>query len=262
MPLSPPSPWPSETVPWRLPRAGHFGRTALVLPRVVSTMDEVWQRAATAEEGLVVLAEEQTGGRGRFRRPWRAPAGSSLLLSLLFRPPVASLPQLPPLLALAAAEAIEAVCGRSVGLKWPNDLLIAGRKVGGILVESQLLDQRVTAVGGIGINGNFDPATVPGIPAEATSLLVACGRAVDRPALLEALLARLDAGYARLLAGENLLPAWRARLVTIGRWVTVQVGEQQVSGQALDVDREGKLILRRADGSLETLAAGEVTLQR
>jgi BirA family biotin operon repressor/biotin-[acetyl-CoA-carboxylase] ligase len=225
-------------------------------------MDEVWARADEEEEGFLVLAEEQTGGRGRFQRAWLSPPGGSLMLSVLVRPPLPRAALLPALLALAAAEAIEQTTGLRVRLKWPNDLLVDGQKTGGVLVESRLRGDEATLVGGIGINVNFDPHRVPGIPATATSLSQAAGHAIDRRALLSALLDRLDALYDRLLAGGDLIPQWRERIETLGKTVEVRAGDRVVRGQALDVDRAGRLLVRLPSGALEALAAGEVTLQR
>lgn len=224
-------------------------------------MDEVWARAAAAEEGLVVLAEEQTGGRGRFQRPWLSPPGGSLMLSVLIRPPAPVLPLLPMLLALAAADAIEHVTGLPVRLKWPNDLLLAGLKTGGILVESRLSGDRATAVGGVGINVNFDPRRVPGIPEQATSLSRAAGRPIERRVLLNALLERLDAHYDRLLAGHTLVPAWRERLETLGQSVEIRAGGRVTRGRAVEVDQLGRLLVQLPNGEIEAFAAGEVTLQ-
>jgi BirA family biotin operon repressor/biotin-[acetyl-CoA-carboxylase] ligase len=225
-------------------------------------MDEVWARAEREDEGFLLIAEEQTGGRGRFQRRWVAPAGTSLLFSVLLRPPLARAALIPVVLALAAAEGIEAATGLGVALKWPNDLLVAGRKTGGILVESRLDGSRVTIVGGIGINVNLDPRTVPGIPPSATSLSRAAGLPIERRALLAVLLERLDARYDDLLAGGDLIPAWRSRLVTLGKQVEVRHGNQMVRGRAVDVDRSGRLVVQLPGGALEVLAAGEVTLQR
>lgn len=224
-------------------------------------MDEVWARADEEDEGFLVLAEQQTSGRGRFQRAWLSPPGSSILLSVLVRPPTPHAALLPALLGLAAAEAIEQTTGLRARLKWPNDLLVDGRKTGGVLVESRLRGERSTVVGGIGINVNFDPQHVPGLPETATSLSQAVGHTIDRRALLGALLERMDARYDRLLAGDDLIAPWRERLETLGKTVEVRTGDRVVRGQALDVDRVGRLLVRLPGGALEALAAGEVTLQ-
>lgn len=224
-------------------------------------MDEVWARAEAEDEGFLVIAEEQTGGRGRFQRPWVSPPGASLMLSVLFHPPLERAALVPVVLALAAAEAIEGTTGIAVRLKWPNDLVIDERKTGGILVESRVRGEQATVVGGIGINVNFDPSRVPGVPETATSLLRATSAPVDRRALLGALLDRLDARYDALLAGSELIAPWRARLETIGKQVEVRIGDHTVHGTAIDVDRTGRLLVRLPTGATEALSAGEVTLQ-
>lgn len=224
-------------------------------------MDEVWQRVDEEEEGLIVLAEVQQSGRGRFQRPWIVPAGTSVQISLLARPPLSALGQLPMLLALAAAEAIEQTTGLTIAIKWPNDLLIGGRKTAGVLVESRIEGEQATVVGGLGINVNFDPAQIDGIPATATSLMVETGSLVDRRRLLEALLEQIDHHYDQLLSGISPLMLWRARIETISRQVAVKAGARTLRGTATGVDREGRLIIRTDAGVIEALAAGEVTLQ-
>jgi BirA family biotin operon repressor/biotin-[acetyl-CoA-carboxylase] ligase len=147
-----------------------------------------------AEEGAVVAAGEQTAGRGRLGRTWDAPAGTSLLCSVQLRPTVAPdrLPELTSVVAHACAEAIKAVTGVDTKLKFPNDVLVGGRKVAGILAEAR--DGRVVA--GIGVNVNVAEEELPsGLGTPATSLLVETGREVDRAELLVELLDRLEQRY-------------------------------------------------------------------
>jgi BirA family transcriptional regulator, biotin operon repressor / biotin---[acetyl-CoA-carboxylase] ligase len=147
-----------------------------------------------AEEGAVVAAGEQTAGRGRLGRTWDAPAGTSLLCSVQLRPTVAPdrLPELTSVVAHACAEAIKAVTGVETKLKFPNDVLVGGRKVAGILAEAR--EGRVVA--GIGVNVNVAEADLPsGLEAPATSLQVETGREVDRAELLVELLDRLEQRY-------------------------------------------------------------------
>ena len=221
-----------------------LGHPVLFFESVGSTNDVAHARAAAgAAEGLLVVAEEQTAGRGRLDRTWWAPPGRSLLMSLLFRPPVAAhlAVQLTMCLGLGAVEGIEDVTGLRPALKWPNDLVLGGRKLGGMLSETRLVGDRLDwVVLGLGLNVNLDfsgaPSSLPDLSQVATSLSLALGRRVDRLRLLAAILLHCEAWYDRwLLAqkqpavgagkytvfnGAGLLEAWAARLDTLGRRVT------------------------------------------
>lgn len=240
-----------------------MGRRLLYLARTTST-NEVAKGLARrrAPEGTVVLAEEQTAGKGRLGRSWAAPAGSSLLLSVILRPTLSRLPQLTMMASLAAARAVEGATGLPVRLKWPNDVLIRGKKVGGILIEAELAGQRPRfAVVGMGLNVNFDVGAVPGIPETATSLSLELGRDFPRQDLLLALLEELETAYQGLKAGAPIQEEWRERLETLGRWVRVTGKGPPEEGRAEDVDDQGRLLLRLADGSLLALSEGDVSLR-
>lgn len=244
-----------------------IGRELRFLPSVGSTNDLLKDAArAGAAEGLVLVTDEQTTGRGRRGRSWTAPAGSSLLLSILLRPgwlPASDAFLLTMLAAVAAAEALEH-CGATVGLKWPNDLQIAGRKLGGILVETELRDDRIDwTVLGCGINVNWDPRDDPALATTATSLRLALGRPVERRALLTALLQRLDQHYLALRRGARtaLSAAWRARLTMLGQPVRVETPGGVLEGVAEDVTHAGVLLVRTADGVCHPITAGDVTLR-
>lgn len=228
-----------------------------------------------AAEGLVILADEQTAGRGRLDRRWWAPPGTSLLFSLLLRPgvPVTHAGQLTMCLGLATAEASEDVTGLHIGLKWPNDLVYAGRKLGGMLAESEVDGERIRyAVLGLGLNVNLD-FTAPADPADgtpmpgelrsqATSLAMLLGRPVDRTALLAALLAAFETQYDRLLAGQSPHIDWAARLDTLGQRVRVALRGDSFTGAAIGVTPEGGLILAADDGTERIIWAGDVTALR
>jgi BirA family transcriptional regulator, biotin operon repressor / biotin---[acetyl-CoA-carboxylase] ligase len=170
---------------------GRFGRPYLFFEQCESTQREL---PVDAPEGAVAVAEEQTAGRGRLGRPWLAPAGKAILVSINLRPKV-NVPRLPELsivAGLATADAIAEATGISPELRYPNDLLINGRKVAGILAEAR--DGRVVL--GIGINANLTAEELPkGVDTPATSLLVERGERVDRARLLVALLERLESRY-------------------------------------------------------------------
>ena len=259
-----------------------LGWPVLYFPRTGSTNDVAHERAAAgAAEGLLVIADEQTAGRGRLDRRWWAPPGSSLLMSLLLRPvlPPDRAGQLTMCLGLAAVEAIEAVTELRPALKWPNDLLLEGRKLGGMLTELRLDGERLDyAVLGLGVNVNvtFDEgrttndanssSTVLGpssdLASTANSLSMVLGREVDRLALLVALLARCEAWYERALAGESPHATWAARLDTVGRRVTVATTTGSVAGMAVGVTPEGALLVRDDDAAEHVIWSGDVTALR
>lgn len=244
-----------------------FGRRLLYYPAVGSTMDLALEAGARgAPEGTVIVAEEQSAGRGRLGRSWVAPACCCLLISLLFRPRLE--PQytfrLTMLGAVAAARAIEAITGLRPALKWPNDLLLSGKKVGGLLGEARLKEDRLDfAVLGLGLNVNFDPRPVPEL-AEVTSLMVELGAMASRVALLQAFLEEIELLYPHLLPApaDWLYREWRRRLATLGQRVRITAGEERYEGLAEEVAPNGALLLRREDGKLMSLLAGDVTTLR
>lgn len=175
---------------------GRLGRPYLYFERIESTQREL---PVEAPEGAVAVAEEQTAGRGRLGRSWYAPPRTSVLVSINLRPQIdsARLPELSLVAAAAAAEAIAAETGLDLEVRYPNDLLIDGRKVAGILAEAR--DDRIVL--GIGINANILPDELPE-PA-ATSLLAEGGAPVDRARLLATLLERLEVHYDRWIQGPS-----------------------------------------------------------
>jgi BirA family biotin operon repressor/biotin-[acetyl-CoA-carboxylase] ligase len=236
-----------------------LGHPLLYFPALPSTNTYAVERArAGAAEGTLVTTDDQTAGRGRAGRHWKALPGEQLALSLVLRP--AFPPQyLVMASAVAVAGAIERVTGVRASIKWPNDILIGGRKVCGILVESS----SDFAVLGIGLNVNSSLADDPELAARATTLAQVAGHQVSREELAAALLAELDTLYARLQTGgeqarQALWEQWRARLSMLGAEVTVHQGAERVSGLAEDVAADGTLLLRRADGAHLTVTWGDV----
>lgn len=239
------------------------GRRLLWRRTVPSTMDEARRAGLDGEpEGLVVLADAQTAGRGRMDRSWVSPPGRDLLLSVLFRPPPAAAPQLPMLAGLAVAQTLDALAIRRPALKWPNDVRIGGKKIAGVLSEMEHGPAGSFAVVGIGLNVNMDPAAAPEIAGIATSLRAVNGRDAVRRDVLLLLLGELDSLYARVRAGESLVGPWSERLETLGRQVVVKWGGETVRGLAEGVDEQGRLLVRDHTGRLRELPAGEVTSQR
>lgn len=205
-------------------------------------------------EGAAAATDHQTGGRGRLGRRWEAPPGSSLLVSVLLRPPAArDLPELSLVAAVAAAEAVELATGLSAQIKWPNDVMLNRRKVAGIL--SELADG--TVVVGVGVNVN---QTRDELPAEATtpagSLRTLTGREHDRAALLGSLLGRLELAYDSWRDGglEAIYGELGARDFLRGRQITVD-GQR---ARAVHIERDGRLRIETAAGDERVLESGEV----
>lgn len=247
---------------------GSFGRPVYYWPTVGSTNDELKRLAeAGAPEGTLAITDEQLAGRGRLERAWLAPPRSSLLMSLLFRPtflPPTRMHQLTMLCALAAADAVTAVTGLPVDLKWPNDLQHRGKKLAGLLTELGFdADLRPAwAVVGVGLNVNFDPSDLAGLAETATSLSQALGHPVPRLPLLAAYLANVAARYAALRRGQGAEREWAARLATLGQAVTLSTPDGDFDGVAESVDETGALQLRCPDGRRRRFLAGDVTLRR
>jgi BirA family biotin operon repressor/biotin-[acetyl-CoA-carboxylase] ligase len=240
-----------------------FAHPIYLFHHIGSTNDQARHLAeAGAPEGLLVVAEEQTAGRGRGGRRWLTPPGSALALSVVLRPPLTAAlgTRLTMLAGLAACEAIEQAAGVQAGLKWPNDVLIGGRKAGGILVESALREDRVDhAVLGVGLNVSWAPAPEQ-VDFPATCVDAEAGRATDRLVLLRALLARLEARYVEL-EGERLFHDWRARLSLLDTPIELRTETGTFTGRAEDVDPDGALVFRADSGEVRRVLAGDVHLR-
>jgi BirA family biotin operon repressor/biotin-[acetyl-CoA-carboxylase] ligase len=251
-----------------------------VVEETGSTNEDVRAAAvAGAPEGTVVVAEHQTAGRGRLDRRWVAPPRSGLTFSLLLRPttvPARRWPWLPLLAGRAVVDGLTATTGLTVRLKWPNDVLVDERKLGGILVERVETPTGAAAVVGIGLNVTMTADELPTARAATgtetapmpTSLLLAGARTTDRASLLAVLLRALEARYQAWRAvggdpdagpGGGLRADYRAVCATLGRDVRVQLApDQWISGRARDVDADGRLVVRTSAGD-RALGAGDVT---
>ena len=222
-----------------------------------------WARA-DALDGALVLAESQTQGKGRLGRQWFAPPRSSLLMSLVFRPRIAieQAQRLTMICSLGAVEAIREVTGLQARIKWPNDILLDGKKLAGVLTELGADGGQLSyVVVGMGLNVNLEPAQLPPVMSPPTSLLATLGRSVDRQVLLLSILSQIDGHYARMGTGWSPHGAWREHLDTLGKRVSVGDAEGVVTGVAEDVDADGALLVRTEDGTLHRMLAGDVTLR-
>ena len=259
-----------------------IGDRLLYLPTVESTNTLAMQLAyERPEEGLVVLTDSQTAGRGSRGRRWVDVPGRNVLLSILLRP------LFPPhmlvmITSLAVVDAIVAICQVAAAIKWPNDVLIKDRKVAGILIEtSHDSNSRMVAVAGIGVNVNgsikelekHSSIQVP-LTAIATTLESACGHMVSREVFIARLLQYIEKSYFALQQEITELSVvgivikepftrlirerWRSQLATLGRTIVVRQGNSVISGIAEDVDESGELLLRRHSGELVRITWGDV----
>jgi BirA family biotin operon repressor/biotin-[acetyl-CoA-carboxylase] ligase len=229
---------------------GRFGEPYVWSESCASTQDVL--RGADLPEGAVAVTEHQTAGRGREGRRWEDSPGSSLLLSVLLRPPEGSPAQQLSLLAgLAVAEAVEER-RNAAGVKWPNDVLLDGRKVAGVLLEAS----EGVVVCGIGVNVSQGEGELPASTAPAASLLTVTGRAPDRGALLATVLEILEHRYDawRRSGLAPLLDELEARNVLVGRRVRI-AGETGTAGR---IAPDGRLALHRDDGTTVLVSSGEV----
>ena len=240
-----------------------IGCQVLHYDQLGSTMDETRTLAEQGNpEGIVIIAEEQTSGRGRFNRAWISPRGENLSFSVLLRPTAAQLPYVNMAATIAVARTLAVITGLAPTIKWPNDVRIGGRKASGILVETAMGAEEVDhTVVGIGVNVNFDPSRFPEIASIATSIFRETGARVDRTTVLRSLLEHFDDLYRAVKSGSSLTKEWASLLETLGRTVEVRWMDQVLKGRAEGVDEQGNLILSQPDGSTITVVAGEVTLQ-
>jgi BirA family biotin operon repressor/biotin-[acetyl-CoA-carboxylase] ligase len=245
-----------------------LGRTLRWLPEVDSTNRLLAEEGGEAAEGLVVLADRQTAGRGRMGRTWFSPAGVNVYLSVLLQPrvSVAWLPTLPLMVGCAVARAVAALAPAvPVRLKWPNDLLVHGRKLGGVLCEVlTTAEHESRVIVGVGCNINLVPAMVPTeLAAIVTSLARETGQRFDRSVVVAEWLNQLETAYA-VWCEQGLapfLPEWAALDALHGRWVRVeQLGQPPAEGVAEGVDSDGLLRLRQPDGSRRLVCSGDAHL--
>jgi BirA family biotin operon repressor/biotin-[acetyl-CoA-carboxylase] ligase len=218
-----------------------------------------------APEGKIVLTEEQTGGRGRMGRRWLSPGYVNLLFSVLMRPHMKAedVFGLSMAFALATSEAVGQVSNLRPMIKWPNDIYLSGKKLGGMLTEFSVIDNYTEyAIIGLGLNVNWSPGDEETLLYVSTSLLAESGRHIERESLLAKLLRGFEEYYRDILSGrlEEIYKAWNKRSLLLNRMVDIQTAEGRKSGKAIRIDQTGALIIRDAGGKEQRILNGDVSV--
>jgi BirA family biotin operon repressor/biotin-[acetyl-CoA-carboxylase] ligase len=253
----------------RLGKTKVIGRDIRVFQETTSTNDVIEKLARDkVKQGVVVFAESQSKGRGRLGRKWMSPTGKGLWFSVLLRPDLRpqETTQLTVASATALARAIQSQTGLKPEIKWPNDILIGGKKVAGILTEmSAELDRVKHVILGIGLDVNQSVSEFPAdLRKLATSLKIESGKSVSRAELAIKILQELDDDYVRVCDGDfaRLADEWQERCTTIGQQVTVHIGDRRIRGRAESLDDDGALLLRTEHGRIERIIGGDVLLEK
>lgn len=252
-------------------RTTWVGKTLYYYPVVLSTNDRLKELANRgAPSGTVLLSDYQIRGKGRHGRRWSAPPKTSILMSLLLRPNwlLEQSNWLSMIAGVATVRAIKETVNLEARLKWPNDILLPingqERKIGGILVESSVEDNRLAwAVVGIGLNVNIGQEHFPVDVGSAGSIMMALNRPIGRLLLLVSLLKEFESEYETAASGISPRPVWNSFLQTIGQQVSVlnYQTNQRLYGTAVGTDSWGRLIVRDEEGQIQLIAGGDVTLQ-
>lgn len=219
-----------------------------------------------AQEGTIVITDEQTKGRGRLNRTWLSPANKNILMSVIFRPEleVSKIFSLTMLTSLAVVNGIKDTTGLRSLIKWPNDIFINNKKTGGILTEFNADHDKVNfVIVGIGLNVNFNPLLYPEIKDTSTSLSVNLGRKVSRIRLVQSILLHIDKAYHTLNSGNGLqiYKEWKACSLIIGRRVKIISSGRIEEGVAECIHEDGRLIFKREDGKRREILHGDVSLR-
>lgn len=259
---------PSHLTAWEIQAgrgAQEIGTKIHAFSHVDSTNTVAFRLALNgASEGEVVVVESQTAGKGRMGRQWESPSGVNIYLSIILRPPFppSKIPMITLMTAIVCAEAIEEVTEVLPAIKWPNDLLIDEKKIGGILTEADMEMDRINfVIVGIGINVNIPArAFPPSIRDTATSLQEAFGKEVSRVPLIQALLRKFELWYTRFKEGrgEKIKRRWEELSQIRGKEVSVDFMGETVKGQALEIDADGALLVQEAGGAVKRIVAGDV----
>jgi len=262
----------NKLLPWEISnslRTQYIGKEIHHFNVIDSTQDLAIKLAERdAPQGIVVIAEKQKKGRGRIGRQWSAPEGG-IWLSVILRPkiPTAESTILPLATALAMRNAIKHACNVDAKLKWPNDVIVNGKKIAGILVEMSCEADRINyVVIGIGINANVNVRKIEssrkGTPGYygVTSLMKEADKEVDRIELVKKILAELEQVYLELerAGSDMIIQSWKNHSATIGSNVTVALNEMCFEGKAVDIDYDGALLVKLPNGNIKRIVAGDV----
>jgi BirA family biotin operon repressor/biotin-[acetyl-CoA-carboxylase] ligase len=246
-------------------RTKRFGKCVFFSRKVGSTSD--WAKKVVkmgAEEGTVTAAEIQTAGRGRLGREWISPRGG-LWFSIILRPDqkAREAAKLVFVASLAVAEVLKEKYGLRTETKWPNDVLVSGKKICGILAEMSTKDEKVDyVILGVGVNANFSPDDVfpKSLRIKATSIENELGKKIRLESFLKALLEKMEMLYDQYLeAGfSNLLEEWKKYAEFLGHRVVVRDRKERLNGLALDVDMDGTLVLKLQQGTIKRIHVGDI----
>ncbi|MEK9629091.1 MAG: biotin--[acetyl-CoA-carboxylase] ligase [Nitrospinota bacterium] len=214
------------------------------------------------EEGLIVIADSQTGGKGRLGRVWHSEPGMGIYFSTLIRPnlPPEKMPLITLMAGLATLNAVNEFTPQPALLKWPNDLLLNGKKIAGILCENHSTERPAVIIGiGINVNHSQFPPEIKNI---ASSLKLESGRNIDRTSLIKHLVTQLDLQYEELQNNrvENIIRNWSLNTDLFGKTITLKKGKQSISGIALRLDALGRLVIVNESGEETAFDSGEVSL--
>lgn len=260
-------PMPLEQEKLKTLLQGCMGRELHILSTTPSTQEDARRLAEEgAPEGTVVLAEEQTGGRGRMGKSFFSPYGKGVWMSIILRPsqPLHLVQQLTLLCGVAVQRGIRNTTGLAAGIKWPNDLLINDKKICGILLESKAEDDRVSyCIAGLGISANISKESYPEeLQPIATSLKEESGRAVDRNDLILSVLHELEELY-KIYNRDGFQPIaslWEASSITLNREVSVQSPAGVTTGKAVGLHPSGALLIEKSDGSHYPVFSGDIRI--
>jgi BirA family biotin operon repressor/biotin-[acetyl-CoA-carboxylase] ligase len=242
--------------------------TKIVYHKTVGSTNTLAKGLASkgAPEGTVVLTEEQTSGRGRRGRVWHSPGYVNLMFSLLLRPTLKpdQIFVLTMILALATINALKHATGLKALIKWPNDLYVRGKKIGGILTEFSVRGARVDSVVlGLGLNVNWNPSTEEQTINPATSLLAETGLKISRNELLMGILILFEDYYGQVLSGkiEDFYKKWNEVSMLMGREVQIEFHKQTLRGKAVRIDRSGALVIEDKNGKEKKIISGDVSVR-
>tara|TARA_Y100001936_G_C16078105_1_gene675539 strand:- start:1966 stop:2724 length:759 start_codon:yes stop_codon:yes gene_type:complete len=240
-----------------------IGVDVLHYDRVQSTMDIAWEHFDSGKgHGLVVLAKEQTQGRGRFARRWHTGYNETMSMSVILQPPLEQLPLIPIAANLAIADTINSITGLSCVYKWPNDVLVTNRKISGVLLESRVTPEgHCSAVLGIGANVNIQIDQHPDLIGIATSVSELLRHQTNIDIFETNVIKNLQKRYTESASNPTAtLAQWSSKLATLGQTINVRLTSGTITGTAESVDNRGRLLLRLPSGAIKLLQEGEVTL--